>query len=279
MLLAIILADNTRTIRGQPPYLLPLGRETVIERAAAGVLRGPFGGVIIASAPQFAPRIREQLQGYAAQHVQLKGLGKGPHAALTESIAFAEAFRQRWEKARAAAAARFTDDGNDGDDGDDDLDGEDDVAPASPAKKQAPRPRGKPGGDWSSHRKSADVKIRGLARSFDRDGIMIFRGDCPALSAELQARVVEAFGREGVEKGAQARGIAQAVCAGQRGYPVALTLDAAREVAALPPTACFDDWLLENLRRAQDVKTDDPAAVSGARSEAGYQELLSRLKI
>jgi CTP:molybdopterin cytidylyltransferase MocA len=286
MLLAIILADNITPVQGQPSYLLPLGNESVIERTAGTVLCGPFGGVIVASAPQFAPQIRERLQGFAVQQLQLKGLNKGPHSALIESLNFAEGVRQRWEKAMAAAASRFAasdENEDDSDDSDDDEVEEDreDIQPPQPAKTSAParhdiKTHGRR--DWSPHRKSADIKVRGLARSFDRDGIMIFRGERPGFRPELQAQLAEAFGREGAEKGSAARGFAQAVFEGQRGYPITMTVDAAREVSALPPETLFDDWLLANLRRVQDVNVDDAGALSGIYSDTDYTELLGRFR-
>src|SRR5207253_525852 len=49
MIIAIILADRVLPpIQGISPYLLPLEGETVIERVAATVLRGAFGGTVVA---------------------------------------------------------------------------------------------------------------------------------------------------------------------------------------------------------------------------------------
>ena len=264
MIVAIILADRLEPlIHGQAPYFLPVSGdgdiedeedgETVLERLTRTVLRGPFGGTIVAAAPEHEARIKELLSGFAVQHLKLSPA----RAHVSEALMFAEAFRARWQKAMAAAAQRFP--------VIEESDDEEEEAEASPKGKKAvrrPQAKGKPAPqEWSKHHKSADVKIRGLARSFERDGVILFRGEQPISRPDLQAQVVEAFGREGAEKAGAARPMAQAVYQSVRGYPVLLSVDAAKEAAALPRATDFDDWLLQQLKRVQDVSVDDPAAI------------------
>ncbi len=107
-------------------------------------------------------------------------------------------------------------------------------------------------GDWAKHKQSADVKIRGLARSFDRDGVLAIPADCVEIGKEDLARMVEAFAREG--QAAQPRPFAQAVRSGVRGWPVILSLEGASEVEALDKSVVITEWLLKNVERIQDVK-------------------------
>lgn len=271
MIVAIILADRTTNpSQGMAPYFLPppdatndSGEETLLERVAATVLRGPFGGVIVAAAKEHSAAAKEVLNGFAVQHLQVAG--SGAHSAVAEALAFAAAFRARWEKAMAAAGQRFSsaDEDDEEDEDDNDDDGEDAVSPKAKAKNKPPASKAaKKEEGWTRHSQSPDVKIRGLARSFDRDGVILFRAERPVFRPELQARVVEAFGREGTERAVSARPLGQAVYQGQRGYPVILSLDAAREIAALPASTLFDDWLLQQLARIQDISVDDAAAIS-----------------
>jgi CTP:molybdopterin cytidylyltransferase MocA len=264
MIVAILLADQTTPIAdGLPAPLLDAGGQTVIERIAGTVLRGPFGGTIVAAHPETSVKIREALHGFALQHAEIKS-ARGPHSILSQALNVAAQFRQRWEKIMAAAASRF----------DTDDDDEEDEANERPKKKSPPKPQGK--ADWSKHRKSPDVKVRGLARSFDRDGVMIFRADQPLVSLELQAQVVEAFAREGAAKGDAAKAFAQPVCSGQRGFPIVMDLNAAREAAALPATTEFDRWLLDQLPRVQDIGIDEVGALDRIATAADYEALKNK---
>ena len=271
MIVAIILADFTQPlIRGHVPYLLPMGDETVIERIARVVLRGPFGGTIVASAASFHSEVRSALEGFAVQHVALGGGGgelqSGSAGAAAQALKFAESFRVRWEKAMAAAAERFGA-------GDDD---EDDDAPQTPPG--ARKPRNKKAADWASHSRSADVKVRGLARSFERDGVILFRGDCPLIAPDLQAQVVEAFARDAPIKAKGRRPFAQAVHNGLRGYPLVIERAAIPELLALPPQTVFDDWLLAQLPRIQDVPVQDGAILQRIGSDEDYENILGALE-
>ena len=105
MIVAVILADrDSPPIDGKPPYLLPLDNDTLIERIVRVVVRGPFGGVVVASAASIHSDVQEALSGFAIQHLELK---QGQKGALQQSLQFAREFRARWEKAMAAAAQRF----------------------------------------------------------------------------------------------------------------------------------------------------------------------------
>jgi CTP:molybdopterin cytidylyltransferase MocA len=261
MIIALVILDRTQPfLQNNAPCFARLGELSVLEKLVSTVLRGPFGGTVVALHPDIAETAQEQLHGFAAHPRVLKNFAQGPHSALSEGLSDAVALRQKWEKAMAAAASRFQS--------------------AKPGHKNDKDDDDGPGrGGWAEYRGSKDVKIRGLARSFDRDGVIIFRGDHPAMSLELQAQVVDAFGREGADKGAGARPIAQAVYQGERGYPVLLSLDAAKEVAALPPATDFDAWLLQNIQRVQDVASEQWGATAQLRSEEDYAELCKKLKV
>jgi CTP:molybdopterin cytidylyltransferase MocA len=249
MIVAVILADrDSPAIDGKPPYLLPLDNDTLIERIVRVVVRGPFGGVVVASAASIHSDVQEALSGFAIQHLELK---QGQKGALQQSLQFAREFRARWEKAMAAAAQRF-----------------------GGAEKGAKESRGSKDGDakadWSRHRKSPDVKVRGLARSFERDGVMLFRGERPGVTAELQARIVETFARE------NARPVVQPLYAGERGYPVLFDLDVARELESLAAGTDINAWLLNQLSRIQDFAVDDSAVVDKIESDADYTRFKSK---
>jgi CTP:molybdopterin cytidylyltransferase MocA len=219
MILALLLADKPDSGR----YFAPSGEGCVIERVAATVLRGPFGGTLVAARAEIAPKAKEALRGFALQHVDTSQAPGGTHGILIAALNAAEEFRSRWEKARAAAAERF--------------------------EKTAPGKNG--GSDWGKHKQSADVKIRGLARSFDRDGVLVIPADSVDLKPEHLARVVEAFARDGQESKPHA--FAQVVYSGQRSWPVAMSLEGAREVAGLSAKTEFSEWLLKNVERVKDV--------------------------
>lgn len=257
MIIALVILDRTQPfLQNNAPCFAPLGELSVLEKLVSTVLRGPFGGTVVALHPEIAERAQEQLSGFAAHPIVIKNFAQGPHLAFSEGLAQAAALRQKWEKAMAAAASRFQ------------------SKPGNKSDKDDGNAKG-----WAEHRGNKDVKIRGLARSFDRDGVMIFRGDHPAMSLDLQAQVVDAFGREGADKGPAARPIAQAVYQGERGYPVLLSLDAAREVAALPPVTDFDAWLLQNIQRVQDVASEHWGATAQLCSEEDYANLCKNLKV
>ncbi len=222
MIIALILIDAD-TQSGGPDT----GHLDALTRT---ILRGPFGLTLVAARSAQIATAQAQLSGYAIQIVDVAS--SAPHALLIEGLAHARQARARWEKARAAAVSRF---------------GED----AEPQRTDQPEAR-RGAGDWSKLQQSPDVKLRGLARSFQRDGVMLIRADTPALSLELQAQIVEAFAREG-SRVPSARPITQTVRGGMRDYPVLLGLEVAQEVEALPPATDFDEWLLANLARIHDV--------------------------
>ena len=147
--------------------------------------------------------------------------------------------RQRWQKAMAGAAARFAG-------------------------------AGEGTGDLTRHRRSPDVKIRGLAHSFQRDGVMLFRGDCPLTGPELQAQIIEAFG---TESGPSAHALVRPVYAGKRGYPMLLDLAVSKELATLPPDTNLETWLQRHAERVREVRVDDPAAVEAIENAQDYARL------
>lgn len=285
MIIALILADQTAPlIRNSLPYLLPVGDESVIERVARVVLRGPFGATVIASPASSAKELKSALNGFVVQYATLPIAGPGTMASLTAALKFSEEFRARWEKARAAAAQRFNaDDDDEDDEEEEDDDDEGGAAPSkSPGKSRTTSSKSQPASkdtraEWSKHSANADVKVRGLARSFERDGVMLFRGESPLLRPELQAQMVESFAREAQQKGPKARPFAQAVHAGARGFPVLIDRAAIAEVMALPPSVVFDDWLLDQLTRVQDVQLQEGAALERIRNEEDYAALLKTL--
>lgn len=257
MIIALVIFDRTQPrLQDKPPCLAPWGDESMLEHLISTILRGPFGGTVVALHPDFTRAAQEQLRGFALQSIAIKSFADGPHSALREGLTAATALRERWEKAMAVAASRFHDSGG-----------------------GKSRGAANDKNTLSAHRGSKDVKIRGLARSFDRDGVMLFRGDYPAMSLELQAQVVEAFGREGADKGSAARPFAQAVHQGSRGYPLILSVEAAREVAALPASTGFDAWLLKNVERVQDVNCEAWGASAVLHSAEDYEAIRRRMKI
>jgi hypothetical protein len=262
MIIAIVVVDNSDLrLHGKAPCFAELGKEAALEHLVRTVVRGPFGVTIVAATPHNSSEIKKLLGGFAVQFVD----AASDQQLLSAALKFAADYRLRWEKVMADAKARFA--GKDDDDEDD-------------SRKQIRKPGGKGGAkDWANLKSSSDVKVRGLARSFDRDGIMLFPADRPAISLELQAQMVEAFGREQADKGAKARPIAQAVFAGERGYPVILDLPAAKELEVLPPATNFDDWLLAQLVRIQDVPVQDRGATSILRTENDLSEIMSLLKL
>ena len=164
MFVAVILAaksggDATQYFDGAPS-------ESLIECVAAAVLRGPFGGVLVAAHPQIAARVREKLHGFAVQFVET-AQARNADEVRAAGLKAAADFRARWEKARAAAAGRFA---------------------------------GAGGQDWSKHKQHADVKVRGLARSFDRDGVLLVPGDALNLSKEKLAELIEKFTQQSADE-------------------------------------------------------------------------------
>lgn len=260
MIVALIILDRTEPkLQDKASCLLAFHKGSVLEHMLGTVLRGPFGGTIVALHPDFADAAQEQLSGFAAHPLVVDSIAQGPHAAMREGLAAAAKLRERWEKAMAAAASRFAPESE------------------SPAKISGKKNESVGKAAFSAHRASKDVKIRGLARSFDRDGVILFSGEYPAMSLELQAQLVEAFGREGADKGASARPYAQAVHQGKRGYPILMSLDAAREVSQLSASTDFDAWLLQRVERIQDVTTDAWGAVAPLRTVEDYAELCRRM--
>ena len=246
MIVAIILCNRTEAVSdGKPAYFPPLGEETAIERLIQVVARGPFGGTLVASAAPLAAEMRQTLAGFTVQHVELAPAAPGSVAELLPAFRAAEAFRGRWEKAHAAATGRF-------------------------GGKQ---PEAEEGPDWKKLRGSADVRVRGLARSFDRDGVMLFRGDQPGLSLDVQAHLSEHFGRDA---SASAAGLRTSY-AGQPDYPVVLGLEAVREVLALPPETLLDDWLAEQTARIKAVPVNNPGVTERLLSDSAYRSVRAQM--
>lgn len=257
MIIATVVVDQkTPLLQGKPAWLCPLGSETALEHLLRTVVRGPFGVTIVASTPHDSARVKELLSGFAVQHVE----APAGTALLSAALKFGRDYRERWQKVMSAAKARFGDE----------EEGE------SRKHKPARSPDKK---GWAGMKGSADVKVRGLARSFDRDGVMIFPADHPAMTLELQAQLVEAFAREASDKGDTARPLAQPVHAGERGYPILADLTAAAEIEALPSSANFDHWLLQQLPRIQDVPVQNAGAVTVLRSEEDRENICKLLKI
>ncbi len=228
MIVALVLAGASDTAQ----YFDMVDGETTIERVTGTVLRGPFGGTLVATPPALLAKVKNALQGFAVQHVDLPAgfaAQTGPHALFVEALKAAEAFRARWERAMSLAAGRFEKSSGKGDS----------------IKKGS-------SGEWSKHKQSPDVKIRGLARSFERDGVLVVLGDGVEIKKEHLAHIVEAFAREG--QTVTAKPFAQAILAGVRGWPVMLSPEGAREVAALPAGTVFSEWLLKNVERVCDIK-------------------------
>jgi CTP:molybdopterin cytidylyltransferase MocA len=275
MIIAVILADTLQPlIQNQPPFLLPLKDETSVERVARVVLRGPFGGTVVAAHAKYQSDLKEALSGFAVQHVALPAAAiPGTVGALLPALKFAEDFRTRWERARAAAAARFKED-----DSDEDEDDDADEPPSPKRKKNTPKQGAAEVRDWSRHSKNADVKVRGLARSFERDGIILFRAERPLIKPELQAQMVEAFARESADKKDKARPFAQAVYSGIRAYPVLFDRNVVPQIAKVAAATPFDDWLLDQLSRVQDVSVQDAGALESLNSEADYERIRTELK-
>lgn len=245
MIVAIILCDRADiVIDGKPVYFLPLGEETVLERVVRTVLRGPFGATIVATAPAVAEQARALLSGFAVQQLALDRLSDDPNAGLAQALKFAAQARARWQRAMAGAAARFGGAGK----------GQD---------------------DFSRHRRSPDVKIRGLAHSFQRDGVILFRGERPLSGPELQAHIVAAFG---TETGPSAHALTRPVCAGQRGYPVLLDAALVNEVAALPPGVNLEAWLQQHAERVREVRVDELAAVESIDNAKDYVRIRQRFE-
>jgi hypothetical protein len=261
MIIGIVVVDNSDAqLHAKAPYFAALGKESALEHLVRTVVRGPFGVTIVVASPHNSIEIKKLLGGFAVQFVDA---GTDQHL-LSAALKFAADYRQRWEKVMADAKARFA--------GKDDEDEEDDKQIRKSGKKEG-------GKDWANLKSSADVKVRGLARSFDRDGIILFPADRPAITLELQAQMVEAFGREQADKGAKARPIAQAVHAGERGYPVVMDLSVVKEVEGLPAETKFDDWLLAQLARIQDVPVQDRGATSVLRNNDDLSEIMRLLKL
>jgi len=262
MIVAVILIDPKALADALPAALLEADGRTLLEIATGTVLRGPFGGTIVASPPEFSADVHNALHGFAVQHADSPSK-KGPHEPLIHALKAAAQFRQRWEKIRAQAASRF----QHSDDDDD-----------SPARgKKGPVNETDAQSDWGRHKQNPDVKVRSLARSFDRDGVALFRAEAPLVTLELQAQMVEAFAREAADKDDEARPIAQALYEGRRGYPILLGTAAANEIAALPATTDFDAWLLDQLSRVQDVAVQESGAVETVRAAAELEALRPRL--
>lgn len=247
MIIAIVLnapEQNGAIDLAGPAAFLNLEHESVIERVAGTVLRGPFGVTLVATTKLHSEQAKTVLNGFAVQHVEA-----APESLLSAALKFAQDYRLRWENAMAAAGKRFSAPEHD-EEGDEKV-------------------------DWSKHKGSADVKVRSLARSFERDGVYICQADQPLLNTEVQAHLIERFCTPGKGEAPQTmRAVTQAVYSGERGFPVILSLEAVTEVAALKPGADLQNWLLDNLNRVQDVKLDDPRAGLRIRSDADYQVAL-----
>ena len=294
MIIAVVLADRTTPeVQGQPLYALPCGGESVLERVTRIVLRGPFGATIVVAPHGRRDAVAALLKGFSVKIIESEAADAAqprPHAALIAALAYAEKVRERWARAMATAAASYSVSEQDEVNKTSTQKGEPHTGPST----QTPTPPQGTGktDPWAKLRTSSNIRLRGLARSFEREGVIVFRADRPLLRPELQAAVVEAFGRDtsGVSgrlmpikateiegKISTGRRFSQAVYAGKRGYPVVMNVDAAHEVQALPPETDFDAWLTEHHDRVRDVPVDDPAAVEAILTEADYQRLCAKL--
>lgn len=256
MIVAIVLAEPVGDTDGEQPYFLEHAESTVLDQAVSRVLRGPFGGTVIATTSEFQEDFEEILEGFAVKYAIADDASFVAKAGLLE----ASAFRKRWEKIMAGAAQRFSGGGQPGQrgkkgapkqppqhfdedgDADEEDDGDDHEGGAS---------------DWKTLQKSGDVKVRGLARSFDCDGVMLFRGERPALKLETQAALIEAYVRDGAGKN-----FARVSFEGKAGYPVLANLAGLKELEALPLHVKLDNWLEQNAAKVLDVPVSD-AAVGG----------------
>jgi CTP:molybdopterin cytidylyltransferase MocA len=216
MIVAVILADKNAPLADTYFAAAESGEGSVLERTAATVLRGPFGGTLVAAQPALHGRVKSALSGFAVQFVDVPATAQMGPAVVLAGLTAAAAFRSRWEKAMAAANARFE-------------------------KKD---PDGSPG-DWAKHKQHADVKVRGLARSFDRDGVLLVPADAPLLKPETLATAVERFARDASKKAVQI------VRDGVRDWPAVLTLDAASELGA--SGLDVQAWLLAHVETVLDV--------------------------
>ncbi|HEY3320229.1 MAG TPA: hypothetical protein VGP72_07175 [Planctomycetota bacterium] len=233
MIIALLILDrNAFNIQDKSAPEAPPSLEQLI----SAILRGPFGLTVVGAPPDLLPIAHEHFRGFAVQTIPLTAAESRPLGSLQEALTFCGEARGRWEKASAAAAARFS---------------------KQPSKQGSAGPGSAPGSalDPQTRAKlhsSPDVKLRGLARSLERDGVMLFHAE-PHMTPELQAQLVEAFGREGAAKGPAARPFTQAVYSGVCGFPVLLSLAGIEQIMALPQQTDFDAWLLQNLERVQDV--------------------------
>jgi hypothetical protein len=238
MIVAIVLAEPQPSQDGEQPYFSEHGESAVLDQAVSRVLRGPFGGTVIATTSELEEECQELLDGFAVKYAVADDASFVAKAGLLE----AAAFRKRWEKIMAGAAQRFNAGGK-----------------KKSGKAQAAHDHedeeDEEGGtaDWKSLQKSGDVKVRGLARSFDCDGVMLFRGDRPDLKLETQAALVEAFAREGAGKN-----FARVSYKGKPGYPVLANLQGFKELEALPLDVPLDTWLAKNEGKILVVPVDDP---------------------
>ena len=229
MLVAVLLADKSGPaaecyFAHAPQKKGAAESLSVLEQTASTLLRGPFGGVLLSAHPLLKKRVRETLNGFALQFVDVPVNAQTPQEILAAGLSAAATFRERWERARAAANARFQ-------------------KPSSEKEKS--------GGDWAKHKQHADVKIRGLASSFDRDGVLLVPADYAEIRAEEIAASVERFARDG--QAAQAHPFAQGIKDGVRGWPVLATLDGAQELSKMGAST-IQDWLLKHIDRVLDLK-------------------------
>jgi len=258
MIIAIVLAEPLAPVDGEQPYFLDAGGASVLERAVSRVLRGPFGGTIVATSSDLEADCREALSGFAVQYAVTDDPATVAKAGLLE----AAAFRKRWEKAMALASQRFgAKPGKKTDNSrasqyqntrakDDDEDGSDERT------------------DWKGLQKNSDVKIRGLARSFDIDGIMLFRGERAGLKLETQALLIDTFTREANNGATQP--LARIVANGRDAYPVLANLAAAKELENLPLSTRIDTWLASQSEKVLHVNSDDPAVGADLKTAADF---------
>lgn len=257
MIIAIVLADPLKPIDGEQPYFLDAGGASVLERAVSRVLRGPFGGTIVATSSDLEASCRDALSGFAVQYA----ITDDPATVAKAGLLEASAFRKRWEKAMAAAAQRF----------------------GAKAGKNAPQNRtrdlkndsdeeedegGEETTDWKGLQKNADVKIRGLARSFECDGIMLFRGERAGLKLETQALLVDTFTRDSQQGGTKS--LARIVSNGKDAFPILANLSAAKELENLPLSTPIEAWLAGQTDKLLRVNSDDPAVSAELNTEDDY---------
>jgi CTP:molybdopterin cytidylyltransferase MocA len=261
MIVAIVVVDPLPAVKdaenpgGVQPYFLKSGGQSVLEHAVSRVLRGPFGGTIVAVAEELEEPCREALDGFAVQFASADDARAVEKAGLLE----AAAFRQRWEKARSLAAARFG------------------GAGGNPRERRKGRSGGDDDGesdDWKRHADAEDVKVRGLAQSFECNGVMLFRGERAGLKLETQAALIDAYSKAAREK--PGFDFARVIHDGAFAYPLFATVKGARELEGLGLDVPVEAYLTRHAGRVLQAPCADPAPFRALKSAADFTRAASK---